>query len=142
MQPRPQEFLTRSAETAAPDLVADVLRRFGHVRIRVFGGSMSPALRPGDVLSIRHATADGLRPGDVVLFRRHGRLFAHRVLDSTQAGTLTRGDAHTHDDPIVPREDVLGVVRVVTRAGRDVPVPKPADRRGVVESLRRMLGSR
>ena len=125
MQPGPQELLTRSADEAAPDLVAEVLQRFGRVRIRVFGGRMSPALRPGDLLAVDHATADDLHRGDVVLFRRDGRLFAHRVLGSAQAGTMTRGDAHRRNDPIVPPEDVLGVVRSVTRAGRQLPVAKP-----------------
>jgi signal peptidase I len=142
VQPRSQEFLTRSADEAAPDLVAEVLRRFGHVRIRAFGGSMSPALRPGDVLAVHRVTADDLDRGDIVLFRRDGRLFAHRVIGSTQAGTMTRGDAHRRDDPVVPPEDVLGVVRAVTRAGNVVPVRKPTafNREGTkARSTRRFL---
>ena len=115
VQPRSQELLIGAADQAAPDLVSEVLRRFGRVRLRVFGGSMSPALQPGDLLEVHHSAADGVRRGDIVLFQRDGRLFAHRAVAVTTAGTVTRGDAHRHDDPMVPAEDVLGIVRTVTR---------------------------
>jgi hypothetical protein len=116
VQPRSQELLIDAAREAAPDLVAEVLRRFGSVRLRAFGGSMSPAIRPGDLLNVRLAPAEGIRRGDVVLFWRGGRLFAHRVVALTPGGMVTtRGDAHWHDDPAVPADDVLGIVQSVRR---------------------------
>lgn len=33
------------------ELVADVARRFGEVRLRLTGASMMPAVRPGDVIT-------------------------------------------------------------------------------------------
>jgi signal peptidase I len=115
VQPGSKELLIGAAAEAGPDLVAEVLRRFGRIRLRVFGGSMSPALRPGDLLDVRSTRADSLERGDVVLFRRDGRLFAHRVMEKSTLGVVTRGDAHRHDDPMVAPEDVLGIVNSVVR---------------------------
>jgi len=126
VQPRSQELLTDAAREAAPALVAEVLRRFGRVRLRAYGGSMSPAIRPGDLLNVRRTPAEGVRRGDVVLFWRGGRLFAHRVVARTPGGMVTtRGDAHWHDDPAVPAEDVLGIVQSVLRKDKMYPPVAP-----------------
>jgi signal peptidase I len=103
--------MPEAAERAAPDLIREVIQRFGFARIRVFGGSMLPAIRPGDVLHVRAATAAEIAPGQVVVFERDGRLFAHRVVARTAAGLFrTRGDAHWRKDPSICDSQILGVV--------------------------------
>ena len=140
MQPRSQELLTDAAREAAPDLVAEVLRRFGRVRLRAYGGSMSPAIRPGDLLNVRHTPAEGVRRGDVVLFWRGGRLFAHRVVARTPGGMVTtRGDAHWHDDPAVPAEDVLGIVQSVLRKDKTGEEEGTGDYRSINGLVARLL---
>src|SRR6202163_1814360 len=92
-----------SAERSA--LVADALRRFGQsVRLRVHGESMLPALWPGDVVEIAGCSLEDVRPGEIVLARRDGRLFLHRLVGrfdgpSTPNGFLLRGDSMPAPDP-------------------------------------------
>lgn len=118
MQPRSQELLTGAARTA-PLLFRDLLARFGRARLRVFGLSMWPAVKPGDVLEVRAVPAHDVIPGDVILFVRHGALFAHRVVEvGGRTGRLlrTRGDAHWRCDPLLRPSQVLGRVEGVCRS--------------------------
>jgi hypothetical protein len=107
--------MTGAARTA-PDLFREVLRRFGAARLRVFGGSMWPAVRPGDVVHVRAVLPADLATGDVILFVRHGALFAHRLVGRQGHVLRTRGDAHWRRDPPLRPSQVLGRVERVCRA--------------------------
>jgi phage repressor protein C with HTH and peptisase S24 domain len=98
-----------------PALFREVLRRFGVARLRVNGFSMWPAVRPGDVIHVRSVDPSHLTRGDVVLFVRHGALFAHRLIGRTGKALLTRGDAHWRADPPLRPSQVLGRVELVER---------------------------
>jgi hypothetical protein len=112
--------LSWSAERSA--LVADVLLRGGRlrqsVRLRVHGESMLPALWPGDVVEIAGCSLEDVRPGEIVLARREGRLFLHRLVGrflvgrsndpSTPNGFRLRGDSMPGPDPQFPSEALLG----------------------------------
>jgi len=115
VQPRSQEFLSRPAAQAAAGLFRDLLRRFGSARLRVFGLSMWPALRPGDLLHVHSVPAADLATGDVILFVRHGALFAHRLVGRKGRILRTRGDAHWRRDPLLRPSQVLGRVERVSR---------------------------
>ena len=102
-------------------LAEKTLRLFGSLRLRVTGFSMLPSVWPGDVLLIRGQQIDQVHPGDIVLFARHGRLIAHRVVlrtDDLEAPRLiTRGDSlPSQDSPIDPAQ-LLGKVCGILRAG-------------------------
>src|SRR5208337_571164 len=127
-----------SAERSA--LAADVLRRGGRLRLRVHGESMLPALWPGDVVEIASCSLEDVRPGEIVLARREGRLFLHRlvrrclVAPGTPNGFLLRGDSMPGSDPQFPPEALLG--RLVRRVR--CPAPKGAsDFEDVAVSLKR-----
>lgn len=95
---------------ARMELAQETLRQFGYLRMRATGGSMVPAIAPGDVLKFRACTADQAEPGQVILVRHPQRLVAHRLL-ARQAGLLlTRGDALAATDAPVAAADVLGVL--------------------------------
>jgi len=107
-----------SAERSA--LLADALRRGGSVRVRLrlHGESMLPALWPRDVVEIASCSLEDLRPGEIVLARREGRLFLHRlVAPCTPNGFLLRGDSMPGPDPLFPPEALLGrLVRSASEA--------------------------
>jgi hypothetical protein len=117
VQPRSQEFLRRPAAHAAAGLFRDLLRRFESARLRVFGLSMWPAVRPGDVLHVQSVSPGDLAIGDVILFVRHGALFAHRLVGRQGQILRTRGDAHWRCDPLLRPSQVLGRVESVCRGG-------------------------
>jgi hypothetical protein len=117
----------QSRESIQQNLVEEVLRRTGQVRLAVLGSSMLPSLWPGDQLTIEAREGGQVRCEDIVAFRRDGRLFIHRALRILQMSPLriiTRGDAMPRpDSPVLP-EELLGVVTAVCGAdGRPVPIP-------------------
>ncbi|MFZ0799346.1 MAG: S24/S26 family peptidase [Terriglobales bacterium] len=90
------------------------------VRLRVHGESMLPALWPGDVVEIASCSIEDVRPGEIVLARREGRLFLHRLIaPCTPNGFRLRGDSMPGCDPQYPPEALLGklVRRVDARRG-------------------------
>ena len=66
-------------------------------------GSMSPTLEPNDgFLAVPAAIADDPEVGDVILFQSQnlggGELTTHRVVDITEEGYITQGDANPFTD--------------------------------------------
>jgi len=98
-------------------LAAEVLMRFGELRLRVTGSSMIPGLWPADLVTIRSTSSSELSRGDIVLFFRDRRFFVHRVLDVSAGGLLTRGDSVPASDPPVSPDELLGRVVSITGAG-------------------------
>ncbi len=96
-----------NAERSA--LMADALRLSGRLRLQVHGESMLPTLWPGDVVEIASCSLEDLRPGEIVLARRDGRLFLHRLVSTCKPdGFLLRGDSLPGSDPQFPAEALLG----------------------------------
>jgi signal peptidase len=94
--------------------------------LTVMSGSMTPAIRTGDVVVTRPVRATTIAPGDVVTFRdpeNAHRLITHRVrrvvINDSTVSVVTRGDANTgveHWD--VARSGSVGrVVYKLPRAG-------------------------
>jgi hypothetical protein len=75
---------------------------------RVTGMSMSPLLKPGDLVLLEDLTAPP-RVGDVVLLRLAAALVLHRVVSVDDEGGLltTRGDAMRRSDAPLPRSAAL-----------------------------------
>ena len=102
------------------ELAAQLLRSVGELRLRVTGSSMLPAVRPGDVLTVRRCAIDEATRGDIILFTRGRRLFAHRVVACPEGGLVTQGDGiPLPDSPVGPAE-FLGKVIHVRRRGSPV----------------------
>jgi len=104
------------------ELAAEVLTSSGRLRLGVTGWSMLPAVWPGDTLTIESANSEAVSDGDIVLFRRDGRFFVHRVLGKIVKNStiLTRGDAMLQPDPPVANRDLLGKVVFILREGRRI----------------------
>lgn len=125
MQHSGKQFLTTQVENDSrlatkQALVLEGLRQYGHVRLRVFGTSMLPALWPGDVLCVERTDAGEIGVGEIVLFERREHLFAHRVIAAWGTGErrvlVTRGDSLAHQDPPVDSSQLQGRVTRVIRA--------------------------
>ncbi len=70
---------------------------------------MLPALWPGEVVEIASCSREDVKPGEIVLARRAGRLFLHRlVAPSTPDGFRLRGDSMPASDPQYPPDALLG----------------------------------
>jgi len=104
------------------ELAVEVLSSSGRLRFPVMGWSMLPAIFPGDTLVIEPARSESVGQGDIVLFRRDGRLFAHRVSGKSGSASdfqiVTQGDGMASPDPPVSSSQLLGKVSFVERDRR------------------------
>ena len=119
------------------ELVRDVARRFGEVRVKVTGSSMIPAVWPGDVITARHRELAELQRGQIVLYQREGRMIAHRIISIQGMNVVTRGDALQHEDPSIGDREIVGEVVYVLRNGRPVQLRQTFLQRRVSFFLRR-----
>lgn len=110
------------------ELATEFLGALGSLRLRVSGGSMLPTIW-GDVLSITRVSRNDVRKGDIVLFARHNRLIAHRVISEEgfhrKSHLLTRGDATLLPDAPVEEHELLGKVCAVARNGKNIELSRP-----------------
>lgn len=126
MRDEPQALLSQAGDgravsagiDAAIALAAETLTSFGHLRLRVSGTSMLPALRPGDVVELRSCGSTPAGPGEIVMFRRDGGLVVHRVLRRFDTCLVTQGDSLAAPDAPVAHAEVLGRVVGLSRGGR------------------------
>ncbi|HMH12541.1 MAG TPA: S26 family signal peptidase [Edaphobacter sp.] len=102
------------------ELVVDVARSFGEVRLKVSGASMIPAVWPGDVITVRRRDFAELQPGQIVLYRQEEKLVAHRIACVRGDRLTTRGDSLCYDDPPIRESDIVGQVVCLLRNGRRV----------------------
>jgi len=86
----------------------------------VISGSMSGSIEVNDMIIIRK-TGD-YAVGDIITFYSGENLVTHRIVDTNQAGYITRGDANNApDSEAVPTEQIVGeVIFVVRGVGRTV----------------------
>jgi hypothetical protein len=113
---------------AIGSMLHELLAEQVSVRLRVTGGSMSPFIRTGDLVTIQPRSKTPFRIGDVVAVKiATGKLVVHRVVRTTVDHFVTRGDATSQSDP--PVTMVLGPVSTVERKGRRVRLGLGPERR-------------
>lgn len=134
--------------SAGPDALRSLIAGTADapVRLPLLSGSMSPALLPGDILTVRPARGRDVRVGDVTVFLRDGRATAHRILFALRLGArallLEMGDANRFPSTL-SQNAVLGVVDCVERDGNRVLDLRgdtgKTERRAARRTARRML---
>ena len=91
---------------------------FGYGKAVVVTGSMEPAIEPGDMIIFREQ--EDYEVGDVVVFEAEN-FVTHRIIEATENGFITQGDANNVDDGEVLREQMIGkVVLIIPKAGHVV----------------------
>lgn len=98
--------------------LASLLRGGQTVRVTAFGGSMAPAIRSGDRLTIDPAALGAIDVGDVVLYRLDRQLVVHRAI--ALEPLLLQGDALAEPDSAAGEREILGRVVEVEPRGRRV----------------------
>ena len=114
------EALFDPRDLSKNELAAEALRSFGELHLCVTGSSMLPAVRPDDKLLIRGCRIEEAGQDDIVLFIRHRRLFAHRVVSRSAAHLITHGDGLAEPDHPVAAHELLGKVIRVIRRGKTI----------------------
>jgi len=127
----------RLRREASCELVFDQIRTAGGGLFKVSGGSMLPALWPGDLVTVERLSIDDLLPGQIVQFRQKENLIVHRVLRVTNGHLVARGDSLPCCDPPVAESNVVGRVVSIERNGRLVGLEQSLPQRIVAAVLRR-----
>ncbi len=94
-------------------------------------GSMAPTMQPGDgFVAVPAQVAGPVEEGDVVVFRakevQGGGLTTHRVVDETERGLITRGDANPFTDQDggePPVKDAQVIATALRVNGQVVTIP-------------------
>lgn len=95
---------------------------------------MYPVIKRGDMVNILSAKIGEVDTGDVAVFRTHGFLLAHRVIDKrtikNRPCLITRPDRSiAGEDPPLFEEDLVGKVSSVIRNGKRLDVDKREPKR-------------
>lgn len=103
-------------------LLRAVLDKGKPFRFQATGGSMSPFVRDGDVITVSPLSDIPPRLGDVVAFIRpeSGKLVVHRVVGKRDGSYLIKGDSAPDCADVIPRANILGRVTRVERDGKRV----------------------
>lgn len=93
---------------------------FGFSTAVVISGSMSDSIEVNDMVVIHRQ--EGYEIGDVVTFETDGSLVTHRIIDRTDRGFVTKGDANNSPDlDPVQQEQIVGrVILVVPKIGKAI----------------------
>jgi signal peptidase len=119
------------------ELVSEVARLAGEVRLKLTGTSMMPAMWPGDIVTVQRCQLADLRPGHVALCRVEGKLLAHRVMRTFHDRLITRGDSVPCSDPPVEASAIVGYVTNIARDHRTIDTRHTWHHRALAAVLRR-----
>src|SRR5215469_12459509 len=119
------------------ELVAEVARAFGEVRLKVRGSSMLPAIWPGEILLVRRQDLSALRVGQVVLYSRCGAMVAHRIVQRAGERLWTKGDSLLYVDLPVCASDIIGQVMSIVRNGEQIDPQQSGWQRAAARLLSR-----
>lgn len=81
---------------------------FGSEIMVVLSGSMAPTFDTGSIVAVKPVKFEGIQKGDIVTFKNEDDLtITHRVVEVTDKGLITRGDANNGDDTMPVTSDRL-----------------------------------
>lgn len=123
-------------ESATTEQIQAALEAVGELVLPLLGESMGGRWSRAEGIKVFHVQRRAPRWGDVVLFERHGRIYAHRLILRVGSRCWTKGDARVAwDRPLLRRDTIFGVaVGLLEPSGELAPVPR--DR---VAALRHLL---
>lgn len=117
--------------------IAEIWKRQRRELVAAFGGgSMLPAIAPGQPLRLR--CGEAFATGDVIAFVIEEQMAVHRVIARGDGWILTRGDARVLPDPPLTELDrVVGRVVSLVDGGVDraVPSPRPSFIAAIVQRI-------
>ena len=127
--PKPESglFVERGDELSLSNpallqLLCAVLDKGKPFRFEAKGGSMSPFIRNGNIITVSPVHFPDLALGDVAAFKHasNDRLIVHRIVGKRENSLIVKGDnLPSSDGPIFP-DRVLGRITKIERNGKSV----------------------
>jgi phage repressor protein C with HTH and peptisase S24 domain len=92
-------------------LLAAEIKKKGSVKIRVFGGSMSPVIRGGQEILVKSCKQVNI--GDIVCYKTKDWFLVHRVksIDKTSGLVTVEGDSKDRVLHKIKKHVIMGVVQ-------------------------------
>ncbi len=124
-------------EDATVESIIIALEVSGELVLPLQGASMGRRWLRTNRIRVVSATVRAPRWGDVVLFARHGRLYAHRLVLQVGDRCWTKGDARwVCDLPVPRRDDLVGVVVGLIGPSGELRMPRMRILAGLCHLLR------
>lgn len=90
-------------------LVTFIPSLWGHYPLVVISGSMEPTLKVGSILYYHKEKIDEFKKNDVLVYTTRDHIISHRIVEISEDGFITKGDANTNiDSNEVFEEQILG----------------------------------
>lgn len=105
------------------EVVRPLLEQGLNVRFQARGGSMSPAIRGGEIVEVTPVIVTKLRKDDIVLAKSNAGFRLHRIIlaDPARDIFITRGDCGQENDPALKGSQILGLAHSKeVRVGRNI----------------------
>lgn len=106
----------------------EACRKGDRLSFKVVSGSMSPAIRAGEVVRIRKIPPGKIRTGDIVAFRQGKNIIVHRVIGKRRAGRQLSyrqmGDAGRTSGSFYAG-DLIGRVTTIQKDEREINLESP-----------------
>ncbi len=82
---------------------------WGHKPLVVISGSMEPILKVGGILYYHEQDISEFKNGDILVYSTKKHIISHRIVDKTETGFITKGDANSSNDYLeIKKEQILG----------------------------------
>ncbi|MFC1815831.1 S24/S26 family peptidase [Thermodesulfobacteriota bacterium] len=103
-------------------LLKAVLQKGLPFRFKAKGYSMSPFIKDGDVITVYPLLDKSPGLGSVVVYMRPdtGQAVVHRVIAKKGRNYRIQGDSTFSADGLIPKSDIMGLVRKVERNGKEL----------------------
>lgn len=89
----------------------------GYSTAIVVTGSMADTININDLVLIKNHEEYNIN--DIIMFRRNNNFITHRIVDKTEEGFITKGDANnTEDEWVIAEDEIVGKsVYIVPKVG-------------------------
>ncbi|MFC1629655.1 signal peptidase I [Patescibacteria group bacterium] len=75
----------------------------------ITSGSMWPTLKKGDMVFIKGINnRNEVDTGDIIVYKNLRGFTIHRIVEVSEKGVITKGDANNGPDPLVRYEEIVG----------------------------------
>lgn len=106
--------MKKTKEEIYLDGLVEILNKNKKVRLKVYGGSMTPFIKDKDVITVRKVKPEEIKIGQVVLYKAHNKFLVHRIIKKQNGNSfqfIVKGDSMDNVKHSITEEQILGVVK-------------------------------
>lgn len=89
---------------------------FGYTFFEVTTGSMKNTIQVNDIILVK--ITEDVKKNDIISYVYNDDIITHRIIDETEEGYITKGDANNSADKPIKKADIIGkVVKIFPKLG-------------------------